>query len=32
MSENSHDLWKAMDLTDVQELKCLHLKAKAGIH
>lgn len=32
MGEYTHDLRKSMHLTDVQELKDLHLKTKAGIN
>ena len=32
MSKDPHDPWKAMNLSDVQELKCLHLKPKTGIN
>lgn len=29
--ENTHHLWKAMDLADVEELKDLHLKTEGGV-
>lgn len=32
MSQHTHDTRETVDLTDIEELKCLHLKAKAGIN
>ena len=32
MGEDTHHPRKAMNLQHIQELKCLHLKPKAGIH
>ena len=32
VSQNTHHLGEAVDLQDVEELKCLHLKSKAGVH
>ncbi len=32
MCKDSHDLGEAVHLTDIQELKDLHLKAKASVH
>ena len=32
MGQNAHHTWKSMNLQNVQKLKCLHFKAKAGIY
>ena len=31
MIEDTHHLWEAMDLADVEELKDLHLKTEGGV-